>query len=117
MPRSVTRMAGVLVFVLCGCHHEVEMTPLIERTIYVTDRFYDVEAPSTDRALVVGYGGKILDTNDGGRNWTVVASGVDKALYGKELEPKDILHGKVASPAAAKGLLAALNKYAARKGK
>ncbi len=42
---------------------------------------------------------------------------VDKALYGKELEPKDILHGKVASPAAAKGLLAALNKYAARKGK
>src|SRR5678815_5204814 len=82
MPRCVTRMAGVLVLLsLYGCHHEVEMTPLVERTIYVTDRFYDVTAPSKDRALVVGYGGKILDTTDGGRNWTVVKSGVDKALY------------------------------------
>jgi photosystem II stability/assembly factor-like uncharacterized protein len=67
---------------LLGCHHEVEMTPLIERTIYVTDRFYDVAAPSTDRAIVVGYGGKIIETSDGGRNWTVIPSGVDKALYG-----------------------------------
>jgi photosystem II stability/assembly factor-like uncharacterized protein len=57
------------------------MTPLIERTIYVTDRFYDVIALSKDRAVVVGYGGKILSTSDGGTNWTVVASGVDKALY------------------------------------
>lgn len=81
MPRRVTRMALVLVLSLCGCHAEVEMTPLIERTIYVTDRFYDVVAPSTDRALVVGYGGKILETADGGRNWTVIDSGVDQALY------------------------------------
>ncbi|HWP67491.1 MAG TPA: YCF48-related protein [Candidatus Limnocylindria bacterium] len=57
------------------------MTPLIERTIYVTDRFYDVVAPSKDRAIVVGYGGKILITENGGRNWTVVESGVDQALY------------------------------------
>jgi len=82
MPRCVPRMAPVLILLsLYGCHHEVEMTPLVERTIYVTDRFYDVTAPSKDRALVVGYGGKILDTTDGGRNWTVVKSGIDKALY------------------------------------
>jgi photosystem II stability/assembly factor-like uncharacterized protein len=58
------------------------MTPLVERTIYVTDRFYDVAALSTDRAVAVGYGGKVIDTSDGGRNWTVVDAGVDQALYG-----------------------------------
>jgi photosystem II stability/assembly factor-like uncharacterized protein len=81
MPRYSTRTAAVLVVGLLGCHHEIEMTPLIERTIYVTDRFYDVAAPTKDRALVVGYGGKIIETSDGGRNWTVVPSGVDQALY------------------------------------
>lgn len=82
MPRYSARTAVVLVLGLLGCHHEVEMTPLVERTVYVTDRFYDVAAPSKDRAVVVGYGGKILETADGGRNWTVVPSGVDQALYG-----------------------------------
>jgi len=82
MPRYSARMVAVLVFGLLGCHHEIEMTPLIERTIYVTDRFYDVASPAKDRALVVGYGGKIITTTDGGRNWTVEPSGVDQALYG-----------------------------------
>jgi photosystem II stability/assembly factor-like uncharacterized protein len=64
-----------------GCHREVEMVPLAERTIYVTDRFYDVQALSKDRAFVVGYGGKILETTDGGLNWTQRPSGVETALY------------------------------------
>ena len=64
-----------------GCHHEVEMVPLIERTIYTTDRFYDVQALTKDRAFVVGYGGKILETTDGGRTWEPRPSGVDIALY------------------------------------
>jgi photosystem II stability/assembly factor-like uncharacterized protein len=64
-----------------GCHREVEMIPLTERTIYVTDRFYDVQALTKDRAFVVGYGGKILETTDGGTNWAVRSSGVDTALY------------------------------------
>lgn len=81
MPRSIARVAGVLVAGLLGCHREVEMTPLTQRTIYVTDRFYDVAAPTKDRAIVVGYGGKILATEDGGRNFTVVPSGVEQALY------------------------------------
>ncbi len=34
----------VLSVVALGCHHEVEMIPLVERTIYVTDKFYDVQA-------------------------------------------------------------------------
>jgi photosystem II stability/assembly factor-like uncharacterized protein len=73
---------GLALFALTlGCHHEVEMLPLAERTIYTTDRFYDVQALSKERAFVVGYGGKILETADGGRNWMPHESGVDLALY------------------------------------
>jgi photosystem II stability/assembly factor-like uncharacterized protein len=57
------------------------MIPLIERTIYVTDRFYDVQALSKDRAIIVGYGGKIAQTTDGGNSWIVADSGTDLALY------------------------------------
>jgi photosystem II stability/assembly factor-like uncharacterized protein len=57
------------------------MIPLVERTIYLTDRFYDVQALSKDHAVVVGYGGKILDTTDGGNNWTIHPSGTESALY------------------------------------
>jgi photosystem II stability/assembly factor-like uncharacterized protein len=70
-----------LLLLALGCHREIEMVPLIERTIYATDRFYDVQALSKDRAFVVGYGGKILETTDGGRSWTVRTSGTDLALY------------------------------------
>ena len=64
-----------------GCHHEIEMVPLAERTIYSTDRFYDVQALSKDRAFIVGYGGKILETTNGGSTWDVRESGTDVALY------------------------------------
>jgi photosystem II stability/assembly factor-like uncharacterized protein len=65
-----------------GCHAEPEMIPLVERTIYVTDRFYDVQALSKDRAIVVGYGGKIAETTNGGSSWDIRPSGTDLALYG-----------------------------------
>jgi photosystem II stability/assembly factor-like uncharacterized protein len=57
------------------------MIPLADRTIYNTDRFYDVQALSADRAFVVGYAGKIVETTDGGRTWTNRPSGSDAALY------------------------------------
>jgi len=73
---------GLALLVLAlGCHHEIEMVPLAERTIYVTDRFYDVQALSKDHAFVVGYGGKILETKDGGFSWESRPSGTDVALY------------------------------------
>jgi photosystem II stability/assembly factor-like uncharacterized protein len=65
-----------------GCHREVEMIPLIERNIYVTDKFYDVQALTVDRAFVVGYGGKILETTNGGNTWEVRPSGFDYSLFG-----------------------------------
>ena len=70
-----------LLTVALGCHHEVEMVPLAQRTIYTTDRFYDVQALSKDRAFVIGYGGKILETTDGGNTWEGRPSGTDVALY------------------------------------
>ena len=77
---SITRSLLLLTFAL-GCHREVEMLPLLERTIYTTDRFYDIQALSTDRAVMVGYAGKILETTNGGQTWERLPSGVDSALY------------------------------------
>jgi photosystem II stability/assembly factor-like uncharacterized protein len=80
--RRLLHAGGLIVVLLAlGCHHEVEMIPLIERTIYITDKFYDVQALGPERAIVVGYGGKIIETTDGGRNWTRRESGVEDALY------------------------------------
>lgn len=79
--RSASLGAVVVSLLVMGCHREIEMVPLIERTIYQTDRFFDVQAVSKDRAVVVGYNGKILETRDRGRNWTVLSSGTDAALY------------------------------------
>ena len=66
---------------VAGCHREVENVPLETRKISISDRFFDVEALSETKAIVVGYGGKILTTNDGGRSWEVLPSGTDEALY------------------------------------
>ena len=53
-----------------GCHREVEEVPLLSRTIGISDKFYDVQALSADHAVVIGYGGKILTTTDGGFTWS-----------------------------------------------
>ena len=61
------------------------MVPLIERTIYTTDKFYDVQSLSKDQAIVVGYGGKILETSNGGSSWDVRPSGTESALYAVDM--------------------------------
>jgi photosystem II stability/assembly factor-like uncharacterized protein len=77
--RLVLAVAGL---VLCaGCHEGVKMVPLVSRTISITDRFFDVQALSADHAVVVGYGGKILVTDDAGFSWTQMPSGTTQALY------------------------------------
>ncbi len=81
MRRSSIPGGILLLALVAGCHHEPEMVPLAERTIYTTDRFYDVQALSKDRAFVVGYGGKILETTNGGFSWDTRPSGTDVALY------------------------------------
>ena len=72
---------GVLLLAAAACHGEVDKTPLSEKKIYITDKFYDVQALSPDKAIISGYGGKILTTADSGRTWSVSTSGTDNAIY------------------------------------
>jgi photosystem II stability/assembly factor-like uncharacterized protein len=66
---------------LAACHQEVKNVPLMTRPFLITDKFYDVKALSPEKAVVVGYAGKILLTTDGGKQWHVKTSGTDLALY------------------------------------
>jgi photosystem II stability/assembly factor-like uncharacterized protein len=81
MTRLCALSLGAILLASAGCHREVEMTPLIDRKIYLTDKFYDVQAVSPEKAIIVGYGGKILTTADSGRTWTTADSTTDNALY------------------------------------
>src|SRR5438046_9856149 len=81
MRRDCSQISLALHALWVVCQREVEMVQLIEKTIYITDRFYDLQALSTARAVVVGYGGKIIETTDGGRSWEQRPSGVENALY------------------------------------
>jgi photosystem II stability/assembly factor-like uncharacterized protein len=74
----VATMLGVM---LAGCHSEMENVPLTDQKIYFSDKFYDVKSLSGDRALIVGYGGKILETTDSGASFNKIESGTDLALY------------------------------------
>src|SRR2546426_10812262 len=51
---------------LAACHSHMEDVPLTEQKVYFSDKFYDVKSLSAERALIVGYGGKILHTPDRG---------------------------------------------------
>lgn len=66
---------------LSGCGDAASEAPLSTNLIAMTDKFFDVEALSTERAVVVGYAGKILLTTDGGRHWQAQDSGTNAALY------------------------------------
>jgi photosystem II stability/assembly factor-like uncharacterized protein len=73
--------AIAMVTVWVGCHKEVQDIPLQNRLIGISDRFFDVQALDADHAVVVGYGGKILATSDGGYTWLQQPSGTGRALY------------------------------------
>jgi photosystem II stability/assembly factor-like uncharacterized protein len=80
----VAWLVAVLALGSVGCHHDVpEDIPSADtRKITIADRFYDVVALDEKQALVVGYAGKILRTDDAGYTWTLIDSGTDRALYG-----------------------------------
>jgi photosystem II stability/assembly factor-like uncharacterized protein len=77
--RSVS--LGALLLAAAACHGEVDQTPMINRKIYITDKFYDVQAVTPDKAIIAGYGGKILTTDDAGRSWNVSETGTENAIY------------------------------------
>jgi len=78
----VRLLLGLVVLTVgAGCHREVEDVPLLARLIGISDKFYDVQAIDADHVVVVGYGGKILTTSDGGFTWIKAESGTNRALY------------------------------------
>ncbi len=67
---------------ISGCGHgDKDWEPLTEQKIYVSDRFFDVAVLSEQRAIVVGYNGKILETENSGVTWTPIDTGEKDALY------------------------------------
>lgn len=77
------QIAVVLALAAVGCHREPpeDIPPADSRKITIADRFYDVVAFDEKTAIVCGYAGKILRTDDGGYTWTLIRSGTDRALY------------------------------------
>lgn len=76
-------VVAVLALMGVGCHRELpEDIPSADtRKITIADRFYDVVALDDKQAIVIGYAGKILRTDDAGYTWSLVNSGTDRALY------------------------------------
>jgi photosystem II stability/assembly factor-like uncharacterized protein len=64
-----------------GCGAEGPTALRSPSVVTAADRFFDVQVLGAQRALVVGYGGKILLTTDGGTTWSRPASGTNRALY------------------------------------
>ena len=75
------RLLLLLTLAVAGCHQHGEFAPLTKQTIYFSDKFYDVEALGPERALIAGYGGKLLETTDGGMTFTQLDTKTDLALY------------------------------------
>lgn len=74
-------LLGIAAALFAACHAGVDDAPLTQQKIYFSDKFFDVAALGPERALVVGYGGKILETTDGGFSFEARESGTDLALY------------------------------------
>jgi photosystem II stability/assembly factor-like uncharacterized protein len=68
-----------------GCHREVAVPPLPLRNITLTDKFFDVWPTSPTRAFVVGDRGKVLLTEDGGRNWKRIDIGTQLGIFGIQM--------------------------------
>lgn len=83
--RRIVQLAAVCAWVVScstGCRHEtVGELPMLETTITFADKFFDVAAIDNERAVIVGYAGKILYTEDGGTTWEIRDAGTDLALY------------------------------------
>jgi photosystem II stability/assembly factor-like uncharacterized protein len=82
--RTTWRVAATLLAagMAIGCHQEVELPPMPEAKISIIgDRFFDVKALTPERALVIGYRGKILETEDSGKTWSIIQTPTDRALY------------------------------------
>lgn len=79
--RSQALLWLLFLVLLTSCHGETKEVPIHISLMGINDKFYDVKALSLEKAIVVGYGGKILMTADGGRTWKAKSSDTELALY------------------------------------
>src|SRR5687768_10836568 len=63
-----------------GCHRGVEAVPLADDLLTLRDRFFDVATVDGRRVVVVGYGGKVLISDDAGERWRRAAAPTDRSL-------------------------------------
>jgi len=81
LPALRLALFAVTALVVAGCHGSGDYEPLGTQKIYVSDKFFDVAALDEQNVFVVGYGGKILSTPNGGLSWDLVDSGTDSGLF------------------------------------
>ncbi len=80
---SFSRLATPLAALglLSACHSQAVWEPMATQTIYLSDRFYDLALLGPKAALIAGYDGKLLRTDDAGMSWKRVETGTRNALY------------------------------------
>ena len=66
---------------LSACRSEPAWEPMATQTVYLSDRFYDLALLGPKQALISGYDGKLLKTEDSGVSWKRVETGTRNALY------------------------------------
>lgn len=76
---SLFILSCVLVLGVAGCYHEPESV-FIDQLIRGTDKFFDVAHVTGDVFVVVGYGGRILRSEDAGQTWQEVPSPTEWSL-------------------------------------
>lgn len=74
------RVFVVAIVLIAACHRGVEEAPLGSDLVTMRDRFFDVSTRDGEHVIVVGYGGKILRSDDGGTTWSRAKSDTGKAL-------------------------------------
>jgi photosystem II stability/assembly factor-like uncharacterized protein len=80
-------LVSALLTTVIGCHGEHEWPPLSEQKIYVADKFFDVAVLDEKSAIVIGYGGKMISTENAGFAWELVDTGTSKSLYSIDFAP------------------------------
>jgi photosystem II stability/assembly factor-like uncharacterized protein len=79
--RWITAVFVLVAFAVSGCHREVAIPPLTIRNIRPTDKFFDVWPTSPTRAYIVGDRGKVLLTEDSGKTFKRLKTGVDLGIF------------------------------------
>ena len=79
--KTVMLLLAAASLAAAACHREVAVPPVPYRPVTLTDQFFDVWPMGPDRAFVAGARGKLLYTEDAGRNFKPIDIGTDRAVF------------------------------------